>query len=92
MTGVAEQRHLAVGPAVERFPVDDRPLVHVRADCQHLLHLPVEAGKRLAQLPDVALGRPGLDAEFRLRLAGDQIDLAAVRLPARIRANCLACS
>jgi hypothetical protein len=47
---------------------------------KHLLDLAVEAGECLAQFPDVALRRPGLDAEIRLRLAGDEVDLAAVRL------------
>ena len=58
VAGIAEQRHLAVRPAVERFPVDDGPFVHVGTSLQHPLDLAVEAGERLAQFPDVTLGRP----------------------------------
>ena len=40
----------------------------------------MEAFIGLAKVAHVAFRRPGFDAEFRLGLAGDEIDLAAVRL------------
>src|SRR5437868_6446443 len=80
VAGVAEQRYVALTPAVQRVTIDNRPFVHVRTGGQHLLDLAVEACKRLAQFPDVALRGPGLDPELRLGLAGDKVDLAAVRL------------
>ena len=80
MAGVAEQRHVAIRPSPQRIAVHDCPFMDVGACGQHLFDLTVEAGERLAQFPDVALRRPRLDAEIRLRLAGDEVDLAAVGL------------
>jgi len=47
---------------------------------QHVAHLGVEILKTFAKLVDVSRGRPRLDRKFRLGLAGDEVDLAAIRL------------
>src|SRR5258708_6651704 len=47
---------------------------------QHGFNLAVEAREGHAQFPDVAFRRPRLDPKIRLRLAGDEVDFAAVRL------------
>jgi len=80
MTGIAEQRNVALRPALKRAAIDDRPFVHVRTRSQHALDLARKTCEGRAQFPDIALGRPGFDAKLRLGLAGDEIDLAAVRL------------
>jgi hypothetical protein len=80
MAGIAKQRDVAIRPALQRIAIDDRPFVHVGACGQTPARPGGRNRERLAQFPDVALRRPGLDTEIRLRLAGDEIDLAAVRL------------
>ena len=80
MAGVAEQRHIMIGPVGERFAIDNRPFVHVGACGQYPFDLAVKTFISLAQFPDVAFRGPRLDPELRLRLAGDEVDFAAVRL------------
>ena len=80
MAGVAEKGYVAVSPVRQRIAIEDRPFVHVRAGRKDSLDFVRKTGEGGAQFLDVALGRPGLDAKLRLRLAGDEVDLAAVRL------------
>ena len=39
MAGIAEQRHLALRPLIQRLPIDDRPFVHVGTCGEHLFDL-----------------------------------------------------
>ena len=79
MGGVAQQHHRAVAPAGQGIAIDDRPFVHARAGVDDAPDLLVKAGERGAELVEVAGRRPGFHGELRLRHAGDEIDLVAVR-------------
>ena len=58
MTGVAEQRHIAIRPMLKGIAIDNRPFVYIRARSQYGFDLAIEARESRPQFPDVAFRRP----------------------------------
>src|SRR4029077_15534835 len=84
MAGVAYTNDPAPAPGRQWITFEDRPFVAVGAGVEHHPHLGMEARIGLAQLVDVALGRPRLPRHpvGWFRDAGDEVKLAAV--PGRV--------
>ena len=66
---IAQQNDTVRAPGRQGIAFIQGPLVNVGTGVEHGLHLRMKTLERFAQLSEVALRRPGLDAKFRLRLA-----------------------